>query len=174
MLNRNEFARHLGYADWSDLMNASRLVVEEGETATWYVTPLSDGRWAAWDTAELATDRVTYFATYEEALRDQYDAFLESIAEGRLKPEDWVGPDPASFGAPIRVYPLSYYEQKGGEYDDSGNGGERVNPEDFTFAVYADTDDPHYEIDDIVATLGGSRRDYWLDSTTGFWLRYRD
>lgn len=94
-LSRFEFAQHLGYRDWVDLMNASRPVVEEGEIATWYVTPISDGRWAAWDAAELATDRVTYFDTYEEALREHYDAFLEGVAEGRLSPEDWVGPEGA-------------------------------------------------------------------------------
>jgi len=97
-LSRFEFAQHLGYRDWDELMSVSRPVVEEGEVATWYVTLMPDGiRWAAWDTAELAADRVKICDTLADAVRYQYEAFLEGVAEGRLKPEDWVGPDPASF-----------------------------------------------------------------------------
>jgi hypothetical protein len=97
-MTRNDFARLIGYADWSELMSVSRPVVQEGEVATWYVTLMPDGiRWAAWDTAELAADRVQICETLADAVREQYEAFEEGVAEGRLRPEDWVGPDPSSF-----------------------------------------------------------------------------
>src|SRR5690606_16274694 len=65
---RDEFARHIGYADWSRLMEASEHVVSEGDV-DWWITRLPDGRWAAWDDKELAADRVERFDTREEAIR---------------------------------------------------------------------------------------------------------
>jgi len=76
-LTPDEFAEQLGFASYEQLVQASEVVVTEGDV-DWYVTPLADGRWAAWDDAELAPDRVTYFATREEAVAFHLDA-----AQGR-------------------------------------------------------------------------------------------
>ena len=77
MEDRETFARHLGYASWDDLLAASEEVAIEGDIS-WYVTRLPDGRWAAWDDAEMATDRVTIHATRETAIADQYAAWLDA------------------------------------------------------------------------------------------------
>lgn len=72
-LSRDEFARELGFANAEALGRASEEIVREGDVS-WYVTRLSDGRWAAWDDAELAPDRVAYFSTREEAIRYHREA----------------------------------------------------------------------------------------------------
>jgi len=73
-LGPDEFAHSLGFASYEQLVQASEVVVTEGDV-DWYVTPLADGRWAAWDDAEIALDRVAYFGTREEALRYHRDAY---------------------------------------------------------------------------------------------------
>ncbi|WP_148235630.1 hypothetical protein [Thermaerobacter marianensis] len=80
MTNRDEFARTLGYADWDALMAASEEVAVEGDIS-WYVSRLPDGRWAAWDDAEIALDRVSIHATREEAVAYQYDGWTASHEE---------------------------------------------------------------------------------------------
>jgi len=70
----DEFAQSLGFASYEQLVQASEVVVTEGDV-DWYVTPLADGRWAAWDDAEIALDRVAYFGTREEAIRYHRDAY---------------------------------------------------------------------------------------------------
>ena len=72
-LGRDEFAAAMGFADYEALIAASESVVTEGDV-DWYVTPLADGRWAAWDDAELSLDRVEYFATREAAVQYHLDA----------------------------------------------------------------------------------------------------
>jgi len=72
-LGPDEFAQSLGFASYEQLVQASEVVVTEGDV-DWYVTPLADGHWAAWDDAELAPDRVAYFDTHEEAVAFHLDA----------------------------------------------------------------------------------------------------
>jgi len=75
-LTPDEFAEQLGFASYEQLVQASEVVVTEGDV-DWYVTPLADGRWAAWDDAEIALDRVAYFGTQDEAVeyhRTAYEA----------------------------------------------------------------------------------------------------
>ena len=74
MMDELEFAEALGFESYEKLIQASESVVTEGDV-DWYVTQLPDGRWAAWDDAELATDRVAYFDTREEAIRYHRDAY---------------------------------------------------------------------------------------------------
>ena len=77
MEDRETFARHLGYASWDDLLAASEEVAIEGDIS-WYVTRLPDGRWAAWDDAEIATDRVIVHATREEAVAYLWECWQDS------------------------------------------------------------------------------------------------
>lgn len=77
MEDRETFARHLGYASWDDLLAASEEVAIEGDIS-WYVTRLPDGRWAAWDDAEIALDRVSLHATRDEAVAYQWDGWMAS------------------------------------------------------------------------------------------------
>ena len=72
-MTRDQFAQALGFYDYEALMQVSESVVTEGDV-DWYVTALPCGHWAAWDDAELALDRVTYFATREEAVAFHLDA----------------------------------------------------------------------------------------------------
>jgi len=72
-MTRDQFAQVLGFSSYEVLMQASESVVTEGDV-DWYVTQLPDGRWAAWDDAELAVDRVAYFATREAAVQYHLDA----------------------------------------------------------------------------------------------------
>lgn len=85
-LSMKEFAQHLGFVSESVLIEvASEVVVDEGDI-TWYITRLPDGRWAAWDDAELSLDRVSYFATREEAV-----TFHRAGFEAAELPEDaWL------------------------------------------------------------------------------------
>ncbi len=68
---KEKFAKELGYTDYSDLCEKSEVVYEEPGDITWYVTELPDGRWAAWDDAEISLHRVTYHATRDEAVAYQ-------------------------------------------------------------------------------------------------------
>lgn len=69
-----EFAEALGFDSYESLMQASESVVREGDI-DWFITQLPDGRWAAWDDAELSLDRVEYFDTREEAIEFHRDAY---------------------------------------------------------------------------------------------------
>lgn len=73
-MTRDQFAQALGFSSYEVLMQASESVVTEGDV-DWYVTQLPDGRWAAWDDAELSLSRVEYFATREEAIEFHRDAY---------------------------------------------------------------------------------------------------
>lgn len=73
-LTPDEFARALGFDSYEALGRASETVVTEGDI-DWNVTQLPDGRWAAWDDVELATDRVAYFDTREEAVEYHRTAY---------------------------------------------------------------------------------------------------
>ena len=76
----NTFARTLGFADYSTLCEASEIVYEEPGDITWYVTELPDGRWAAWDDAEISPHRVAYFDSRTEAVAFQQSGI--EIVEG--------------------------------------------------------------------------------------------
>ena len=82
-LGPDEFAEALGFESYEALIQGSESVVTEGDV-DWYVTQLPDGRWAAWDDAELAGDRVAYFATREAAVQYHLDAARSAgiITEG--------------------------------------------------------------------------------------------
>ena len=75
MARMDEFAEALGFASYEDLLEESEVVIREGDVY-WYVTQLPDGRWVAWDDAELAVDRVAYFATREAAVQYHLDAYM--------------------------------------------------------------------------------------------------
>lgn len=85
-LSLEQFAIKLGFASESVLIEqASEIVVEEGDIH-WYITRLPDGRWVAWDDAEISLNRVKYFDTREEAVKFHRDGFEETDL-----PEDaWV------------------------------------------------------------------------------------
>lgn len=67
----DEFAKALGFTDYYELCEASEIVYEEPGDITWYVTELSDGRWAAWDDVEISPHRVAYFDSRDEAVAFQ-------------------------------------------------------------------------------------------------------
>ena len=74
MARFEEFAEALGFDSYEDLLEASEVVVREGDIY-WYVTCLPGGRWAAWDDGEwLSLDRVEFFLTREAAVQYQLDA----------------------------------------------------------------------------------------------------
>lgn len=73
-MTEEEFAEALGFESYEDLMEASEAVIREGDIY-WYVTRLPNGRWVAWDEAELSLSRTAYFATYEEAAEFHRDAY---------------------------------------------------------------------------------------------------
>ena len=80
-MNMEEFAQHLGFASGAVLLeDASEVAVAEGDIS-WYITRLPDGRYAAWDDAELSLDRVEYFDTREEAVEFHRQGF-EAAALG--------------------------------------------------------------------------------------------
>lgn len=75
MMDELEFAEALGFDSYKSLMQASKSVVRVCDV-DWFITQLPDGRWAAWDDAELALDRVAYFDTREEAIEFHRDAYV--------------------------------------------------------------------------------------------------
>lgn len=74
IMDELEFAEALGFDSYESLMEASESVVREGDI-DWYITQLPDGRWAAWDDAELSLNRVEFFDTREEAAEFHRDAY---------------------------------------------------------------------------------------------------
>jgi len=79
-MDESAFAEALGFDSYDSLMQASESVVREGDI-DWFITQLPDGRWAAWDDAELSLDRVAYFDTREEAESFHLDAYAEKYGE---------------------------------------------------------------------------------------------
>lgn len=80
IMTRDQFAQALGFSDYEVLMQDSEAVIKEGDV-DWLVTRLPDGRWAAWDDAELSLDRVMYFSTRGEAVAFHLGAFVEKCRE---------------------------------------------------------------------------------------------
>ncbi len=79
-MTEQEFAELLGFDSYESLMEASESVAREGDI-DWFITQLPDGRWAAWDDAELEWDRVEYFDTREEAEAFHVDAYADKYGE---------------------------------------------------------------------------------------------
>jgi hypothetical protein len=88
---KDVFASSLGFRDRDALMDASREVYREGDIS-WYITEIPDGRWAAWDDAEIGIDRVEYFdylfqaenflaVSYSEKITDPAQRFLFILGE---------------------------------------------------------------------------------------------
>lgn len=80
MMDELKFAKALGFESYEALMHASELVIRAGYI-DWFITWLPDGRWIAWDDAELALDRVAYFGTREEAEAFHLGAYAEKYGE---------------------------------------------------------------------------------------------
>jgi hypothetical protein len=80
-MDLSQFAAHLGFPNNEALMEASQHFFTQGDV-DWWVTRLPDGRWAAWDDAELAPDRVEFCDTYEEAVR-HHRAGIAALYVGR-------------------------------------------------------------------------------------------
>lgn len=107
-LMEHEFAGLLGFDSWDDLLMASNLLFNDGGVK-YYITRLPDDfyhpltgshyPYVVWDTAVLSLHRVSFFRSWEQALRVQYENFLVSVRNGSLSFRDWLGPDPASFDA---------------------------------------------------------------------------
>jgi hypothetical protein len=66
-LDRDGFARRLGFPDHAALVAASRDLGPQGAGVPWYVTPLRNGTFAAWGEAELAAGRARRFRSDGEA-----------------------------------------------------------------------------------------------------------
>jgi hypothetical protein len=62
---RTEFAEALGFASYSDLLAASAGVATTDDKL-WFVTPLADGQWVAWNFVEIKAD--AKHATREAAI----------------------------------------------------------------------------------------------------------
>lgn len=60
--------RFFGFEDEKAMWDATERAASDGE-ATWYITRLPDGRWAAWSSERIAADRITYHSSRDEALR---------------------------------------------------------------------------------------------------------
>lgn len=70
----------------------------------------------------------------------------------------------------IALYSLDEYEQDGGQYDDSGNGGEQVDKASFLCAAAVTHNPTGYADNDILEMAGVQRGDYWLDTATDYFL----
>lgn len=66
-MSPDEFAQHLGYANWNFMQQASEEVKTVNDVV-WYITRLPDGRWAAWDDSKLSPDRIHNTDTREQAI----------------------------------------------------------------------------------------------------------
>ena len=84
-MNEKEFAKELGFTDYSDLCEKSEVVYEEPGDITWFITELPDGRWAAWDDAEISPHRVAYFDSRDEAVAFQQSGIEIVEREGGWK-----------------------------------------------------------------------------------------
>jgi hypothetical protein len=66
----------------------------------------------------------------------------------------------------ITLHSLSEYEANGGEYDDSGNGGEDMRDCKDEFLCAMTIDDPTVLPEQIGVPQGAA----WHDDITGYWL----
>lgn len=70
----------------------------------------------------------------------------------------------------VTLHSLAEYEANGGAYDDSGNGGERVDKSRFLCAATVGANDTGLADNDILEACGLARQDYWLDTVTDYFL----
>ena len=71
----------------------------------------------------------------------------------------------------IRLYSLDEYEAEGGCYDDSGNGGDVIERDEFIAAATVNpANDTGLPENDILEAAGLPQSSYWLDSVTGYFL----
>ncbi len=85
----DEFAVTFGYSNMDAVYAASDPIYEEGGLVTWFITRCADGRrFAIWDDAEIAADRVFFYETREEAEKALESAWYESHAlNGDIRPK---------------------------------------------------------------------------------------
>lgn len=72
--------------------------------------------------------------------------------------------------ASITLHSLKEYEDDGGRYDDSGNGGEAVDKAEFLCAATVSPGESGLPENDILEECGMERGEYWYDSVTGYFL----
>jgi len=73
-----EFAKKMGFRDERELWEKMEKVYSQGDVG-WYVLQIPDGRWIAFDDAEIALDRVEYFPTKAKAKRYLEECWKEVI-----------------------------------------------------------------------------------------------
>lgn len=78
-MKKENFATKLGFENWRKLSEVSTELFLESGDISWYITELPDGRWAAWDDAEVSINRVQYFYDRHEAEDFQVVGFAQKI-----------------------------------------------------------------------------------------------
>lgn len=77
-LDRDTFANALGYRHYEALMAVAEPIAKDGDVHL-FVSELPDGRWAAWDDAEIALDRVKIFPNREAAAAYHEDGLVVRV-----------------------------------------------------------------------------------------------
>lgn len=73
----------------------------------------------------------------------------------------------------ITLHSLAEYEADGGIYDDTGNDGDAWDESErgqFLCAASVAYNETGLADNDVLEAAGTDRRDYWLDSVTGYFL----
>ena len=78
MMEEEDFARLFGYKDWGELHEHTETLYREGFLCSWYISLTKDGRWGAWDNAEIAKDRIEWYDTRQEAVKYMEECWEES------------------------------------------------------------------------------------------------
>lgn len=81
-MNKDHFAKSFGFISYEEMVNSSMTVFQENDIA-WCVTKLPQGKYLAWDDAEIADDRVEIFFSKEEA-----ENYLDLLRRKSYKPEN--------------------------------------------------------------------------------------
>ena len=76
-------------ASVEELYPRSILVGTEGPDIGWYIPPLPDGQWVAWDDADPADPGYAIFSTREEALTFQHEGYREKYPE-EFPTNSWI------------------------------------------------------------------------------------
>jgi hypothetical protein len=74
---RTEFAQALGFVSYGDLVSAS-IGVSTNDDKLWFVTPLRDGYWAAWNFTQVCID--VKYTTREAAVAHVEKSAAKSLA----------------------------------------------------------------------------------------------
>lgn len=72
-----------------ELYPRSILVGTEGPDIGWYILPLPDGQWVAWDDADPADPGFEIFDSREEALTFQHEGYRAKYPED-FTPSNWI------------------------------------------------------------------------------------